>query len=129
MNTLGIDFGQKRLGLAWRQEGIDIVFPYGVLEVSSLEDTKKKLQDFIKEEHIDKIVFGLPFELEGKKENERTEMIRALGAELAEECNIVCDFFDERFTTHQASRREGDASIDEKSAMIILESYFEARGE
>jgi len=32
MNILSIDFGQKRIGLAWLQSGIDVILPFGIVE-------------------------------------------------------------------------------------------------
>jgi len=34
------------------------------------------------------------------------------------------DFFDESFTTAEARKTEGDVSLDEKAAIIILEDYL-----
>ncbi|MFH0857862.1 MAG: Holliday junction resolvase RuvX [Candidatus Magasanikbacteria bacterium] len=124
MNILGIDFGQKRVGLAWVQEGIDIVFPYGKIEEQDRKKAVEKIVDLVKKEHIDKIIIGLPLGLNGE-ENENTKRIRAFATELEGMVSAEIIFGDERFTSHQADNTLGDASRDEKSAMIILESYLE----
>ena len=31
MNVLAIDYGDKRIGLAWVQTGLDVVLPYGLI--------------------------------------------------------------------------------------------------
>jgi len=124
MNILGIDFGQKRIGLAWVQEGIDIVFPYGKIEEKNSEKAVEKIVDFVKKEHIDKIVIGLPLGLNGE-ENENTQRIRSFAQNIGDMVSVEIIFMDERFTSHQADNTLGDASRDEKSAMIILQSYLE----
>ena len=39
MNILGIDFGTKRIGLAWVQIGLDVILPFGVV-VCQCEEVK-----------------------------------------------------------------------------------------
>jgi len=118
MNILGVDFGQKRIGLAWVQEGLDVVLPFGVV------GDKKELIELIHTERIGKVVMGLPLGMEGE-ENMNTNRVRGFAADLQKEIDIPIEFIDERFTTHEANRMGGVATADEKAAMIILESYLE----
>jgi putative Holliday junction resolvase len=124
MNILGIDFGQKRIGLAWMQVGLDVILPYGVVQKKPDEIVPKELVDLIKEERINKVVIGLPLGMEGE-ENMNTKRVRGFGGELQKQIDLPVEFMDERFTTHEASRMGGTASLDEKSAMLILEMYQE----
>ena len=124
MNILGIDFGQKRIGLAWMQVGLDVILPFGVVQNSPAEIVPKELVKLIEEERINKVVIGLPLGMEGE-ENMNTKRVRAFREELKKQINLPIEFIDERFTTHEASRMEGTASVDEKSAMLILESYID----
>ena len=55
MNILGIDFGTKRIGLAWMQTGLDIVLPFGVIERDSQKDVPDALLQCIKTEKIPKL--------------------------------------------------------------------------
>jgi putative Holliday junction resolvase len=122
MNILAVDFGTKNIGLAWCDTGISVVFPFGVIKSEDKNKAKKDLLDFVKKEHVDQLVVGLPLSLDGK-ENKNTERIRDFFSSL--DLKIKLDFFDERFTSRQADRSEGGASRDEKSAMVILESYLQ----
>jgi len=117
MNILAVDYGKKRIGLAWADTDINVVLPFGV--VSNLEE----LKEVIKKEKIDKIVFGLPLYIDGS-ENKNTKKIKQLACELYEDLKIKVDFFDESFTTAEARKTEGDVSLDEKAAIIILEDYL-----
>ncbi len=119
MNILGVDYGKKRIGLAWMQTGLDIVLPFGI--VGNLEE----LIELIKKEKIDKAVFGLPFGLESSEENDNTKRIRKFAQEIKKGTGVEIDFADERFTTAEAIGMEGDGSLDEKSAMLILQTYLE----
>lgn len=118
MNLLAIDYGKKRIGLAWCQAGLDVVLPYGV--VGSLDE----VVNLIKKEGIDKLVIGMPTGLDGKK-NENTKKVHKFAADLRERIDLPIEFVDERFSSRQADNMGGDASRDEKAAMVILQSYLD----
>lgn len=126
MNILAIDYGTKRIGLAWVDIALGVVLPFGVVGNKESRIRNKELIDIISKEKIEKIIVGLPIGLDGK-ENENTKRVRAFGKELRSEIEteIGIEFVDERFTTHEAARMEGGVSRDEKAAMIILETYLE----
>ena len=118
MNILGVDYGTKRIGLAWVQSGLDLVLPFGV--VGGLEELVK----IIKKEKIDKVVFGLPLHLETMEETFNTKRIRKFADEVKKETGVDMDFEDERLTTAEAEEMGGEATLDEKSAMLILQGYL-----
>ena len=118
MNILAIDHGKKRIGLAWAQEALGIVLPYGVVE------TMDEVVDLIKEEKISKVIVGLPLGLDGK-ENANTKVVREFAGKLEGKIGVMVEFVDERLTSKQADNMGGEVSRDEKAAMIILESYLD----
>lgn len=122
MNILAVDYGTKNIGLAWRQKELGVVLPFGQLKDYKIERLKDYLTKLIKREKIDKIVVGLPVGLDGK-ENKNTKKVREFVGELKNEIDIPVDFVDERFTSAQADSMGGTVSRDEKSAMLILETY------
>ena len=126
MNILGIDYGAKRIGLAWVDTALGVVLPFGVIGNQKSEIRNQKLIDLILKQKIESIVIGLPLGLDGK-ENENTKRVRAFAAELKSHIDdkIEIEFMDERFTTHEAARAGGGVSVDERAAMLILETYVE----
>ncbi len=123
MNILAIDYGTKNIGLAWCQKELGVVLPFGNVESGRW---KVGLVNLIKKEKVDKVVVGLPVGLDGK-ENENTKKIREFVDELKKEIDVPVDFVDERFTSAQADSMGGTVSRDEKSAMIILQSYIDKK--
>lgn len=123
MNILAIDFGTKRIGLAWMQSGVDVVLPFGVIADTSNKTRAKQLVDLIKEEKIDLLVVGLPVGVDGPKENFNTARVRAFVEEIRREVTIPIEFVDEAFTSAEADDMGGSASRDEKAAMLILQDY------
>jgi len=123
MNILGIDFGTRKIGLAWVQSGIDVVLPFGLVEQGSGDDNVAKIVSIVEEESIDKIVIGLPLGQEGE-ENDNTKRIRSFAKDLSDKTDKPIAFVNEAYSTHEAANLGGDASVDERSAMIILQEFL-----
>ena len=124
MNILSVDFGTKNIGLAWADTGIGAVLPYGLIKEEKFKTKLDQLADIIEVEKIDKVVIGLPMNLNGG-ENKNTERIRKFAEDLKGKISVPIEFMNEMFTSQQADRMGGDASRDEKSAMVILEDYLQ----
>jgi len=124
MNILGIDFGKKRIGLAWVQEGLDVVLPFGIVKSEGGRMKREaEIKKIIIDEKIDKVVVGFPLKADGE-DTDNTEPVRDFVKELKQSVDIPIEIIDERFTTAQARQMGGDASLDEKAAMLILQSYL-----
>jgi len=133
MNILAIDHGTKNIGLAWCNTEVRVVLPYGQVRSQKACPERqpngsevRSLGDLIEKENIDKVIVGLPVGLDGK-ENENTIRVKDFVNELKKEIAIPVEFVDERYTSAQADRMGGEASRDEKSAMIILQSYLDIK--
>ena len=120
MNILAIDYGDKRIGMAWAQTGLDVILPYGLIKGGV-----KELVSLIKKEHIDKLVVGLPVGLESQEENMNTKKVRKFADKLKKETGLPIEFVDERFSSAQADSMGGEVSRDEKAAMVILQTYLD----
>jgi putative Holliday junction resolvase len=126
MNILALDYGEKRIGLAWSDTGIRVVLPFGVVKNQEASIMYKELGKMVASEKIDLVVVGLPLSLDGS-ENKNTERIRKFVEDLKMEIDVPVEFFDERFSSQQADAMGAGVSRDEKSAMVILESFLEQR--
>ncbi len=118
MKTIGIDWGEKRIGLALAKNSL--AQPYGVvLSVGELFGLLKK-------EEIQRVVLGLP---EGKFE----ERVRNLGREIEKELLIPVVLRSEVLTTHQAlekaieagKSRKSRRNLDALSAALLLQEYLD----
>jgi putative Holliday junction resolvase len=117
MKILAIDFGTKRIGLArWSSEA-KVILPFGII------NNQDELSKLIKTENFDKIVIGLPLGLNGHG-NKNVERVKNFGEELKQKINLPIEFIDERFSSQEAVRMGDGVSLDEKSAMVILNTYI-----
>lgn len=124
MNILALDYGKKRIGMAWIDTDLGVVLPYGVIENKEPIASRQELVDFIDKENVQKLIVGLPIGLDGK-ENENTKSVRKFIEEVKKMVGIPVEFIDERFSSREADRMGGEASRDEKAAMLILQTYLE----
>ncbi len=135
MRILGIDYGEKRIGLA-------ISDPLGftaqglpTIERVNGEDYLQKLADIIKEKGVNRIIVGLPKSMNntiGKKAEEVLEFVEILKSHL----NLPVITVDERLTTVRAykvmsetkmSLRKKQKKVDMISAQFILQSYLDRK--
>lgn len=138
MNILAIDYGAKRIGLAWVDTKLSVVLPFGVVNNDPAfakalagkqgSGIKEQLGDIIKREKIDHVVVGLPLGLDGK-ENENTKSVRTFCDTLKSQVSVPIEFVDERFSSAEADRMEGNVSRDEKAAMVLLQAYLDKKAE
>ncbi len=127
MNILGIDFGTKRIGLAWLQAGLDVILPFGVIENKGEVKVLAEIKKIVSAEGINEVVIGLPIFVDGK-DNEWTEVVKKFSEKLKQEIKLPVHLVDERFSSRAADRLGADgASRDEKAAMLLLESYVSHR--
>ena len=135
MRYLGIDYGDKIIGLAVSDPSGKIAHARGVLERVNLEADLNELRNIIEEEAIDRIVIGLPIRLDstvGDKANEVLVFIK----ELKRYTDRSIITWDERLTSVEAeqsikgvklSRARKKRRINTIAACIILQGYLDAQ--
>ncbi len=133
----GIDYGTKRIGIAITDPAQSIASP---LETYARRDDTQDAARFrrlVEEERIARFVVGLPVHLDGRESQKSTEA-RRFGAWLAEVTGRQVEFFDERFTTHEAeiylsgaklTKKKRQARLDKLAAQIMLTAYLERQRE
>lgn len=135
MRVLGLDLGEKRIGLAVSDEDARIAFPAGVLVRKSERQDFAALRKLVEERGIGRAVVGLPLHMSGRA-GPQAEAARAFAATLAEKAGIPVDTLDERWTSVAAERslretgrrtieRHGKGVVDEVAATLLLGAYLE----
>lgn len=123
MKLLGVDYGQKRIGLAFADTVLGMVLPFGAVARRTMAGQVTELVDLIRQEKVGKVVIGFPLAADGH-ENKNTERVKELAFELRKRVDVPIEFFDERFSTQAAAVSGGTVSRDERAAMIILEGFL-----
>lgn len=129
MRILGLDIGQKRIGMAIG-EG-KIIANSGIIENRNLADSIREIGQICREQRIEKIIVGLP-----KHHNSlQADKVRKFALELAKNLAIQVDFVDETLSSKEAERILAKTKLDPKSkkykeevdklaAKMILEQHF-----
>jgi len=123
MNYLGVDYGEKRMGLAKADGDIEIALPLKTIKVNG--DILEKLQETIADEGIGLVVLGLPISLDGGEYN-FAKKVRNFGEKLAKKTGAKVRFQNEVLSSQQAARQEG-ADIDSSAAALILQSFLDQK--
>lgn len=130
MKILGLDVGEKRIGVAKVDSSTRIAVPVGFLTRDGSEWLK--IGRFIADLGISRVVLGLPRDNSGEETNQ-TEYTRGFARELAERFpGVEIDYEDESFTSVEAEERLKSrkknwekGEIDAEAAAIILQAYAE----
>ena len=135
MRILGIDLGEKRVGLSisdplgFTAQGIR------TLEIKSKKDLVKGLAELCREYAIDEIVIGLPVNMNGSY-GPKAQQAMTLIPELEAALKVPVRTWDERLTSREAGRlmvREGlsrqkqKMNSDRLAATLILQNYLESK--
>ena len=96
---MGIDYGEKRIGLSIGDTLLGIAFPYSVIK--SDEKAIDEIVRFIEEEEIETVVVGLPRSLSGN-EGSQAEVTRGFAKKLEEASEVEIGFYDERLSSKEA---------------------------
>ena len=129
---MGVDYGDKRIGIALSDLLCIISSPYEVYQNRGEEDALKHLDKIIKENDVDEVAFGLPLNMDGT-EGERAKLHRAFGEKLENYAGVKVYFIDERLTSAEAEdilissgvrREKRKELIDKIAAQIILQTFI-----
>ena len=133
---LGVDFGDKRTGLATCDPSRLIATAIGVISPGGIEKTAEAVADEAEKRGVSAIVVGLPVNMDGS-EGGRAARYRKFARLLEERLDgksIPVCLFDERMTTMTAARFLNETNtrgqkrkevIDALSAQIILQNFID----
>ncbi|HEY3258600.1 MAG TPA: Holliday junction resolvase RuvX [Gemmatimonadaceae bacterium] len=131
---LGVDYGEKRVGLAISDPLGMIASPVGF--IARRASKRPPVAELVRRaQSLDAkgFVMGLPLDGNGE-ETDRTREVRAVGAELEKRTGLPVRYMDERYTTAAALRtvrdmggstrgRKGD--VDSMAAAILLQQLLD----
>lgn len=128
MRILGIDYGDKKIGLAFGDSDVRVAVPLYVV-VNAGTETLRALARRVKEEDIDLLVVGVPLSTGGHHGPEQLEKTRAFIKTLEAQVSVPVVEEDESYTTAESIRlqREEGARVDEDAlaAMLIVQAYID----
>ena len=130
---LGIDHGNKRIGLALSDPMNIIAKPFKTLTYSNPADLMNALKDIIESESVERIVLGLPKGMKGQ-DTVQTEVVMNFADQLKAQLDIPIQLIDERLSSVSAEKAliqqevktgYNKGRIDQTAAAIFLQQYLE----
>ena len=131
---LGIDYGERRMGIAVSDEAGIIAMPLCVVPVRSPRQAAAEAGRLILEKQAGTVVVGLPLNMNGSR-GPAAEAVAHFVAQLLAVAAVPVETWDERLSSKAAERILIDADvrrakrktvIDQLAAQIMLQSYLDA---
>lgn len=127
--------GERRIGLALSDPLGYTAQGLKTIQINNPDEVCDKLIVVINEKKVEKLVFGLPINMNGSM-GPQAKKVQEYASKLKMLTNIPVDFEDERLSSVSAeqvllladqSRKKRKKSIDMLSAVIILQSYLDRK--
>jgi putative Holliday junction resolvase len=122
MRLMGIDFGSKKIGIAFTDESGSMAFPHGVIPNDS--HLNQAITALVNEKKVGEIVIGHSLDKSGK-ENKIHASVEEFMMDMTLALGIPIHLEPEQYSTQQAIRIQGKtAQTDAAAAAIILDSFI-----
>ena len=132
---IGIDFGQKRTGIAITDPGK--IIASGLTTVAT-KDIITFLEEYVLKQPVDNFVVGEPKQKDGSASEIEESVLKFIKKLKNKFPDISIERYDERFTSKIAfntllesgvgkKKRQNKSLVDQISATLILQSYLESQ--
>jgi putative Holliday junction resolvase len=130
---LGLDLGEKTIGLALSDTLLTVATPLETLKRGKFIADAKRLQEIVAEHGVGGLIVGLPLNMDGS-EGPSAQSARAFARNFAAQSAAPIVLWDERLSTAAVTRTllEADASrrrrgevVDKMAAAYILQGALE----
>jgi putative holliday junction resolvase len=133
MRIIGVDLGEKRIGVAAADDRFKVAVPVATIEANG--DPVTAITNLVAEQNADELVVGIPLSLTGAI-GPQARLTMEVVVALRERIAMPVHTWDERLTTTQAkrdlprrSKARGPAkgSVDAIAATILLQGFLDSR--
>jgi len=136
MRTLGLDIGEKRIGVAVSDPSGRVATPLVVLDARKLASDVAPLRRITEDYEVGALVVGLPLTMAGEV-GAQAESVKRTADMLSERLGIPVAYQDERLSSAAATRamaetgagsRQRRGHVDRVAATILLQAYLDSKG-
>ena len=147
MRILGIDYGEKRIGIALSDENGKMAFAYGVIANRGMEKVSAEIKKICAENSVEKIIMGKSLNYKGEA-NSIMAKIEQFKTALEKETGLPVSYQNETLTSAEARRpldglrkrppvlnkrkspgkeKKARMKIDASAAALILMSFLDKK--
>lgn len=129
---MALDIGTKRIGIALSDYLHIIANPHSYIDRQPEIDALKKLDEIAKENNVEEIIIGLPYNMDGT-EGSQAQDCKNFASQLKsykiifEDERLTSDTAEENLRNRKIDFRKDKGLVDVESARIILEQYLERK--
>lgn len=132
---LGLDVGDKRIGIALSDPGGILASPLIIIERTDDSDDLKEILKIVQEREVERIIVGFPRLMSGAV-GSQAEKVQSFVEALQSHTNVPAELRDERLTTVTAVRLKQETGSKKKdrkmhydamAAAVILQDYLEEK--
>jgi len=131
MRSLGLDIGDKRIGVALSDPQGILASPLTIINRSDDQVDIEAIIAIVGQNQVGQIIVGLPISMDGSI-GRQAEKVKALTHELCNHTEVPVEFRDERLSTVSAKRlmqtvkkTRKTGHDDAVAAALILQSYLD----
>lgn len=137
MRVLGLDIGEKRIGIAVADTTTRIASPLRVMDAQDVTNGSRAWKLLLEDYEPELLVCGLPKTMQGAQ-GKQAHVVRAIAEKIAEHEHLPLEYVDERLSSAQAKRilreqglseRDMRGKIDSVAASLFLETWLEMHEE
>lgn len=137
MRILGIDFGERRIGLAISDHDGRLAVPLTTLKRQDDRSAIHQIVDVVRREGVEGLVIGDPVGLDGRR-GRAAERVDRFAGRLEAASGLTCQRIAETLTSREAeerlaaagvARRRWPEHIDQVAAQILLQEALDLRRE
>jgi|TARA_B110000495_G_C22999134_1_gene589424 putative Holliday junction resolvase len=134
MNVLGIDHGDKRMGIAGGDALGMMAHPLEMILAKPFEVFLKRLEEILAERQVEQIVVGMPRNMDGSF-GPQAQKVKEFVVLLEKSVAVPVRTWDERLTSVAAERalreaginaRDAKAKVDASAAAVMLQGYLDS---
>ncbi|MEM8931383.1 MAG: Holliday junction resolvase RuvX [Acidobacteriota bacterium] len=114
MRVMGIDFGERRIGVALSDDGGRVAVPWGVVERDTDRRAVYRLASLARDEGVEALVLGEPRHPETGERGEAAERVQRFGRKLEKAAKLPVRWVEETLTTVEAAERLAAAGLDRR---------------
>lgn len=133
MRVMGLDIGDKRIGVAIADTATGIASPVRVMDARDVTSNARPWRALLEDYEPDLLVCGLPKTMQGAQ-GRQARHVREVADGIAQRSGLAVEFVDERLSSSQAKRllreqglseREMRGKIDSVAASLFLETWLD----
>lgn len=134
MRVLGLDIGEKRIGVAVADTSTGVSSPLRVLDAREVVDNGRAWRMVLEDYEPEALVCGLPQTMQGAS-GKQAQRVRDIAERIARASALPLEFADERLSSAEAKRllreqglseREMRGKVDSVAASLFLETWMDS---